>query len=254
MAIDKQAIIDTVLAGYALPISDPIPPGLLQNALGSSTPTTVATSSIDAAKKLLISKGWTISSSTTIFEKKTKTNTQQLSFSISTPDAPELVQIAKIIQKRWQDMGAQVDVKIFEASELNQNVIRPRHYDALLFGEIIGRDLDLYAFWHSSQRTDPGLNITGYVNLKVDKILETVRSSNSTDDRLAQYQKFESEIRNDLPASFIYSPQFTYVVPDFVQGISLKSVTIPAERFADIYHWYIETDSVWKIFIPSKNN
>jgi peptide/nickel transport system substrate-binding protein len=185
-------------------------------------------------------------------EKKTKTETQILQFSLATPDAPELVQTAKMVQAMWKEIGADVEVKIFETGELNQNVIRPRRYDALLFGEIIGRDLDVYAFWHSSQRIDPGLNITGYVNLKVDKILETARTLPNLDDQIAQYQKFETEVKADIPAIFLYSPQFMYVLPNKIQGLQLGSVTVSAERFANIYEWYIETDSVWKIFAPKK--
>jgi hypothetical protein len=66
-----------------------------------------------------------------------------------------------------------VDVKIFDQGDLSQNVIRPRKYDALLFGEVIGRELDLFAFWHSSQRNDPGLNIALYANSTADKILSS---------------------------------------------------------------------------------
>ena len=68
--------------------------------------------------------------------------------------------------------------------DLKQNVIRPRKYGSLLFGEVIGRDLDLFAFWHSSQRNDPGLNIAMYANPKADSLLETARASN----RLPQTQ------------------------------------------------------------------
>ena len=59
-----------------------------------------------------------------------------------------------MVSGTWRALGADVEIKIFEAGDLNQNVIRPRKYDALLFGEIVGRDTDLFAFWHSSQRND----------------------------------------------------------------------------------------------------
>ena len=75
----------------------------------------------------------------------------------------------------WAKIGVKVNLQFFETSNLNQDIIRPRKYDALLFGEIVGRDMDLFAFWHSSQRNDPGLNIASYTNIKTDKILEGIR-------------------------------------------------------------------------------
>ena len=151
----------------------------------------------------------------------------------------------------WQKIGADVEVKIFEAGELNQSVIRPRKYDALLFGEIIGRDLDLYAFWHSSGRLDPGLNIAEYVNVKADKILEKARTITNIQDRLNQYAAFETEVRKDIPAIFLYAPDFIYILPKNIQGVVIGSVTVPSERFSGISQWFIDTENVWKIFVKT---
>ena len=65
----------------------------------------------------------------------------------------------KLTKSEWESIGAKITVKVFEYGDLSQNIIKTRKYDALLFGEFVGKDLDLYAFWHSSQRNDPGQNI-----------------------------------------------------------------------------------------------
>jgi hypothetical protein len=65
-----------------------------------------------------------------------------------------------------------VEVKVFETGTLNQTVLRPRKYDALFFGQVVNQMTDLFAYWHSSQRSDPGLNIALYANPKTDKLLE----------------------------------------------------------------------------------
>ncbi|OHA93661.1 MAG: hypothetical protein A2W58_02350 [Candidatus Zambryskibacteria bacterium RIFCSPHIGHO2_02_38_10.5] len=146
-------------------------------------------------------------------------------------------------------MGADVEVKIFEIGDLNQNIIRPRKYDALLFGEIVGRDLDLYPFWHSSQRVDPGLNIALYTNIKANKLLENIRKE--TDETLQKkyFDAFKKEIKNDVPAVFTYSPYFIYLIPKKIHNVTLGTLTTPSERFSNIFEWYIETNHVWKIFI-----
>ncbi|MFA6273443.1 MAG: hypothetical protein WC673_03075 [Candidatus Paceibacterota bacterium] len=138
----------------------------------------------------------------------------------------------------------------FEPGELNQTVIRPRKYDALLFGEIIGRDPDLFAFWHSSQRNDPGLNVALYANIKADKFLEEARTIADQGARLEKLVAFSEEIKKDIPAIFLYSPDFMYVLPEKIKGFAFGRLTIPSDRFANINQWYVETDKVWGFFQP----
>ncbi len=162
MAADKQAIIRQALGGYATAISGPVPPESLSSASSTAGFTASTTA---AAKAILTKKGWTANPTTGFLElitkdpKTKKTTTLPLAFTLSTSNAPELVAAANLLKAQWAKIGANVTVKTYEPGDLTQQAIRPRAYDALLFGEIIGQDLDLYAFWHSSQRIDPGLNI-----------------------------------------------------------------------------------------------
>ena len=181
-------------------------------------------------------------------EKKDKKEVLVLSFSLATGDAPELRAIAEKLKKDWEKIGAKVEVNIFETGNLNQNIIRPRKYDALLFGEIVGRDHDLYPFWHSSQRNDPGLNIASYVNSKADKLLEEARATSDIAVRNAKYTQFEMEIKQDTPAVFLYSPSFLYVLPKTVENVSIGNLTTTGDRFLTVNTWYIEKNNVWKLF------
>ena len=249
IATDKQAIVDGVLGGYGQTLDDPIPPGLIADAKATA-PFDEAVADAKAIA-LLTKNGWK-QNSAGIFEKKdAKKNTVTLTFSISTSDAPDLKATALLLQKQWQKIGALVDVKIFEINDWNQNIIRPRKYDALLFGEVVSGGVDLYPFWHSSERLDPGLNVALYTNLKVDKILETLRNTTDPVARQKLYQNFETQIEADIPAVFLYSPDFIYSAPKEIQNIQLGNLATPAQRFSDIYKWYINTNNVWKIFIKN---
>ncbi len=253
-AVNKKKIIDEVLHGYGTVTDGPIPPGMLPDKSSAALvsdgekETMTDTERIEAAKNILLQSGWTWNGETSKMEKKSKNETTGLSFSISTSDAPELRQTAIILKQQWESIGATIDIKIFEIGNLNQNIIRPRKYDTLLFGEVIGRDLDLYAFWHSSQRNDPGLNINLYANVKTDKLLDEVRTVSDKRERLAKYRAFEEEIQNDTPAIFLYSPDFIYVLPEKIKGFTLATITDPSDRFGRIEEWYIETSGVWKVF------
>src|SRR5690606_33741791 len=102
----------------------------------------------------------------------------------------------------WKELGAEVEVFYFETGDLNQNVIRPRNFDALLFGEVIGRDADLYPFWHSSQVEDPGLNVALYSNSRADQFLESARSASDPAKAEESYKSFAQEVADDVPAVF----------------------------------------------------
>jgi peptide/nickel transport system substrate-binding protein len=196
------------------------------------------------AIKILTEAGWELNDDGIMLAK----NGSPLAFSISTANVPELIQVAEMVIKHWRDIGADVELKVFEPNDLNQNVIRARRYDSLLFGEVIGRDLDLYAFWHSSQRNDPGLNIADYANIDVDKLIEKARIEEDKEERITIYREIEKAILNDIPTVFIYSPYFTYIVPENLKGNITSNITTPSERFLNINDWYIKTDRVWNIF------
>lgn len=245
-ALDKNKIIDSVLFGFGKPIESPIP------FYPNPEKTEEIPDRIQEAKDILERNGWEFSTSTNMYQKETRSENYSLSFSISTGDSPELKRAVEEIKRQWEELGVRVDIQIFETGDLNQNVIRPRRYDALFFGEVIGRDLDLYPFWHSSQRNDPGLNIAVYVNNVADKALEDMRSTTDSDVRSGALQSFAQEIENDKPAVFVYSPHFIYLLPEKVGNVSLEKLTIPSERFSNIHRWHIETSKIWKIFADKK--
>lgn len=255
-ATDKKRIIDEVLQGFGAKIDYPIPPGVF-----GALPSKNENYSIEKARQLLKAKGWKFNEEEKVWEKKENSSgkskngeTLKLEFSLSTSDAPDLKKTAELLKAMWEEMGARVNIKIYEIGDLNQNIIRPRKYDALLFGEIIGRDPDPFAFWHSSQRNDPGLNIALYANIKMDKLLEETRTIPDESERGEKYKEFQKEVAKDAPAVFLYSPKFIYLMPSEIKGTEkMESVTVPSERFSQIHKWYIKTDKVWKIFAKQEN-
>lgn len=251
-AIDKDKIVREMLFGYGVAIDDPIPPNMIayQKLAGENKISREET--LQAVQSSLAKDGWSKGSDgflqKTITGKNKKKVVTPLQFSISTGNAPELVKTAELIKQDLLAVGMKVDIKTFEIGNLNQSVIRPRKYDTLLFGQIINHESDLFAFWHSSQRKDPGLNVAMYTNAKVDKILEEAGVTINEQSRIKKYAQFEAEIKKDMPAVFLYSPNFIYVVSPNLKGIFIDHIISPTDRFLNIYSWYTETENVWKIF------
>lgn len=250
-ALDRTLLVKEVLGGYGVPVTGPLPPEV---ALPAKVETLGENERIAKARNILIEDGWIFNETEKVFEKSIKrrakvTEKLTLAFSLSTGNAAELKKTAELLKNMWEKVGARVELKIFETGDLNQNVIRPRKYDALLFGEVVGRDLDLFAFWHSSQRNDPGLNIAMYTNSRIDKILEAARTLETASLRLKSYQEFAATIVKETPAVFLYSPDFIYLLPKKVRGVEMRNITIPSDRFAGVNKWFIESENVWKFFV-----
>lgn len=248
-ALDKNKLVEDVLGGYGAPIAGPIPE---YDTLATNTYPIYTNGTEDnlakKAQEILEADKWKKNEETGVMEKKYGMETRALAFSLVTAATPELKKSAEFAATTWRRVGAQVELKFFDVSDLNQTVIRPRAYDALLFGEIVGRDLDLFAFWHSSQRNDPGLNIALYTNIKADRLLEEARVAQDKEERDTALRAFSEEVAKDIPAVFLYSPDFIYILPDKVKNLPLGRLSVPNERFLNIHRAYINTEKVWPFF------
>lgn len=245
-SIDKKVVVNTILNGFGSPLEGPLSPFTLSNfdSIGGEATDTPVKSN-DEILADLAKSGWK-KDENGILSKKSKSGTETVSFNIYTSDNEELKETAELLKKSWEPLGIKVEVKSFESSQFSQTVIRPREYDSLLFGVTIGRDLDYYSFWHSSQRNDPGLNVALYTNSKADTLLTSARTLLDPKARLEALRSFALEVLADNPAVFLYSPSYIYITPKNLGGYNESNLRIAGERFYDVYKWYVETDSVWK--------
>lgn len=246
-AVDRDALITEALGGYGSAITGPLPPARIATAADSFP----GSERITAAAEILERAGWK-KNAESIYEKKVKKVTHTLSFSLATSNTGELKSAAEYLKSAWESLGARVELKIFEIGDLNQNVIRPRKFDSLLFGEIVGRELDLFAFWHSTQRNDPGLNVATYVNSAGDRLLEEARRATDASVRAQKFDAFVAEIQKDIPAVFLYTPSLLFATRDDVSGVRLGALSGASERFLNVHEWYTERDLVWSLFAKER--
>ena len=200
----------------------------------------------EAAKALLAKDGWKDSNNDGVLDRtevggNKKKTTRTLALELFTSDTPELAEQARLIATLWQAIGVKAEVKALAVNELQQAVIRPRAYPVLVFGEVFRHDPDPFAFWHTSQLKDPGLNVALYSNLKVDKILEEARKTSDRALREAMYREFQALVNDDIGAIFLTSPGYAYIVREGTMGISLPALTLPEDRFNSIAQWYQDT-------------
>lgn len=237
LATDRQAIIRDILSGEGKEIYSPIPPGTF----GYTDDVKKFEFDIAKANETLDNDGWKRGDDG--FRKK---DNLSLEISLVTTDWPDLAETAEILKQQWEAVGAKVNYEPLPVADIQQNYIRPREYDALLFGQVLGVDPDPYAFWHSSQTRDPGLNLALYSNQEADKVLEKIRQEADEGKRAEYLGKFQQTVTDDIPALFLYSPNYLYIVNKKVEGISIHSMVTPDKRFSNVEEWYVKTKRVKK--------
>lgn len=164
-----------------------------------------------------------------------------LEITLTTVNQPENTKAAELIAESWQNIGVKVNLQIIEGSKISREVIKPRNYEILLFGIIVGSNPDPYPFWHSSQVQDPGLNLALLADREVDKLLEDAKTTTELEKQTENYQHFQDILATKIPAIFLHTPTYTYVVDQKIKGVSLDRIIIPADRFNDLQDWYIKT-------------
>ena len=242
-ATDRNFIVRELLKDEARPQSGPFPFGLLE--IGESK--NKLEYNPEKSQSILERAGWKIGSDG-FREKKLKNSkaSTRLEFVLTTTDWPELTQVSSALKSDWEKVGAKVNLDIVPVNAIQNQTIRPRQYEALLFGEVLGLNPDPFSFWHSTQRKDPGLNLALYSNKKADTLLETARQTSQSADRVKKYQDFQNILSSDAPTIFLYSPNYIYAVSKKIKNFDLKAVNTPSQRFENINKWYIATQRVKK--------
>lgn len=260
--IDRNKIIDDILFGYGIPIDSPVPQHLIYNESISNKEKNFSVNKEEVDKILenagfskdefgVLQKSTSITTTSTVKGKKVTTTkkgkSEPVSFSITTGDAPELIAITTEIKRQLEEYGIMVELRIYETGQLNQ-IIRDRDYEVLFFGQVINNGSDLFAFWHSSQKNDPGLNIGLFGNEKSDLILNIAETLLSKEDRSQKYIQFENIWRENMGAIFIYSPEYIYITEKNLTMPKNYHFTNSQSRLENTHAWYTNTDKVWKIF------
>lgn len=236
LAVDRRSLVDQVLDGYGVQAGSPFLPGMVGYRDEQGTRFDVG-----EAERILEEAGWKKGDDG--FRGK---NGQALAFDMVTPEWPHLVRTADLLASQWQVIGVKVNIKALGMAELQQAHIRPREYQALLYGIATRFNPDPYSFWHSGQKEDPGGNLSMFDDKTADDLLSSARETLDDNARRDKYFQFQDILLKEAPAAFLYAPTYIYAVKNTVKGIGEVRLNTPSDRFADILHWYINTQRIRK--------
>lgn len=237
LATDRTKIVTDALQSQGEVLHLPIPPStLLYN--GEFPDPTV---NLEAAGQNLDDSGWKLRDDGFRYKED-----QKLTIKITTTDWPEYIKTAEIIKEQWRQIGVDVELEHMGAGTIQQTVVQPRQYEALLFGEILPAKPDPYYFWHSTQTRSPGLNLALFKNQEVDKLLEEARKTADDSERQEKYQEFQHKILEHAPAIILYQPYYLFATTKDIRGVDAELAALPAGRFNNIEQWHVNVKRIWK--------
>lgn len=241
-ATDKEKIVSQIFGKYGEVVRGPILPSVPGY---DATIYSEETFSIEKATSTLEKAGWIIAEDG-IREKTVSRNKVRLEFDIIVPEVKFLVDTANILREDWAKIGVSLNPVILKPSEVITNAVKPRNYKMIIFGNTLNNNPDVFSFWHSSQRFDPGLNLSLFNDRAVDTLLESIRQNLIEASRLQEISKLQKLIHDANPALFLYSPQYLYLTSESLGGFEIKSIALPANRFEDAEKWYLRTARIFK--------
>ncbi|MGG3470553.1 ABC transporter substrate-binding protein [Neobacillus pocheonensis] len=228
-AIDRQAIIDTVLKGYGKIADAAITPNL-------KTYYTDKVTRYDydpkKAKELLAEAGWKDTDGDGILDKDGK----PFKFSFEVGIQGDLVPIGQMVQQYLKDVGLDVKFGSLEWNAMIQKHIIKRDYDMILNWWAYPSDPDVFAQYHSSN-AEKGNNIPNYKDPKLDELLVKGQQTSDPKARAEVYKEMQQYMSDNLPYLYLWYPQEIQVrnkrlkgVPNMYFGGALYYVN----------EWYVE--------------
>jgi len=231
-ATDKASLLQQVIKGHGKTVSGPVPPFYYpENGF-----------SIEEAAAILDAAEWLPDPEDNGVRSKTiQRENVKLDFVLIIPQIDFLAETAQILKDDWAKIGVRLNVAPLDPRGIVSERIQPRDYEMLLFGNILNGVPDLFSFWHSSEKYFPGLNLSLYDSKTADALLESIRGTMDPQKRASDLAALQSLIYNDMPAVFLYSPDYLYVSIPALEGFDDKAVTTAAHRFDNIEQWHTKS-------------
>lgn len=226
-ATNQPAVLE-LLGGKAQELRGPLLPGQV----GYRTDVGQPVMDVEYAKKLLDGAGWVVGAN----GKRSKAG-EPLKLRVVTVNNGNYPAVAEAVMKQWSQIGVEFDSLVVKPEEVQQSVIVSRSYDVLIYEVAIGRDPDVYAYWHSSQANAQGLNLSDYKSARADDMLGSARGKLDFALREAKYRQFVQQWLNDIPAIALYRPMLTYVQNRNVTSFTERPLVDATDRYYNVGDW-----------------
>jgi len=214
-AIDRQALIDSLLNGVGQIATGPIIPAIewAYNPNVKTYPYEPET-----AKQLLRDAGWTEKDGG--WEK----DGTKLAFKLSAFRGNATVeQSTVLVQQYFADIGVDAEIEMLEfgtfVTDVRDNRSADGYYSFISYMTPEPEPDGNYAYFHSSN-AERGSNFTAYVNPEVDELLDSGRASSDQEARKPIYNRLQEILAEDMTRIFLFYPPTNVVRHDYLKGLS----------------------------------
>ena len=230
LSLNRERIIETALAGYAVPANGPVPPDH-PLAVGSTAERDVA-----LADSLLDAAGWPRSGTGEL----RKRNGSDLVFELLTVGSGDNA-AEQLIQADLGERGIQVRIRQMEMGSFLARVrADQKDFDAIITGIPGDLSLSFIDAMYSSAQAGGSLDYGGFHTARLDTLLARARAAGVDTSARDEWAAVQQELRREMPAAWIYHARG-------VQGISrrLRGVRMDLRgELATLTRWSIATADV----------
>ena len=204
-AVDKNAIVNNVLYGLAIPADSPLPPHFFGYARMEPY-----LYDPQRARKLLEEAGFP-------FDRK-------LVLLHPTGRYLQDKQVAEAVQAYLSKIGVQVELRTMDWPSFVASITKPldqKDYDLLLLGwgpGVADAHFTLYGQFYSSQAPPRGLAAAHYNNSEVDSLLDQAMRELNETKRAELYKRAIEIIWRDAPWIFLYTQKWFYASTKDLKG------------------------------------
>jgi peptide/nickel transport system substrate-binding protein len=172
---------------------------------------------------------------------------QPLQLSVVAPQSGDFPSVLGELAKQWRKVGVDVKTQVVPTNTFEQNILTSRAYDVLLYELALGDDPDVFAYWHSSQASVRGFNLSNYRSGVADDALMSARNRSDQELRDVKYRGFFKQWLDDAPAVALYRPHLHYVTTDNTRAVdSSKNVVDTLDRYHDVDQWTVLSADQYK--------
>ncbi|MEP7344898.1 MAG: ABC transporter substrate-binding protein [Gemmatimonadaceae bacterium] len=209
MAVDRQAIIDGVMKGYADLPRGTIPAALKEFFAESLSATPFAP---DSALALLAHAGWRPDAQGLLHN----ATGAPFRFTLLVDKGnPTREQSALAVQQDLKRIGIEVSLQTMEFASVVRDFVTPGKFEANLIWWTTPPDPDQYGFYATGQDN----NYVRYSNRRVDSLLALGRATRDRKARHEIYAAFQAEELRDPPVLVLFYPREILAVTNALQNM-----------------------------------
>jgi len=198
LAIDRQALVDTLWRGYARVAASPILAGVWARAQD------LAPLPYDPreAARILAAAGFLDADGDGVLERAGR----PFRFELTTNSSNRVRSDALVlIQEQLRRVGVDARPRTLEIQTLTERNLA-HDFDATLSGWAIDTTLDLRPYFHSSEAAG-GYNFGSFADPELDRLLVEVRKIDRYQDAIPLYGRIQRILHEQQPYTFLWEPQ-----------------------------------------------